>query len=322
MKDRRSVITGVGKYLPARILTNRELEQRIDTTDQWIRERTGIEQRHVAAENELTSDLAAKAGQAALEDAGVDPESVDLVIVATCTPDKTMPATAPIVQGALGLSQAAAFDLQAVCSGFLYALTTADSFLRAGQANRVLVIGAEVISRLLDWEDRSTCILMGDGAGAVMLEATEGEPARGMLSAQLYTDGTLHSLIQTDGGIASTGAAGHFRMEGKEVYRQAVGKMAGAVETLLAEQGLAAEDIGLLIPHQANWRIMKSIAKRLKLNDSQVVSTVARHANTSAASIPLALAQAKEDNRLNKGDLIAFTALGSGLTWGAALLRW
>jgi 3-oxoacyl-[acyl-carrier-protein] synthase-3 len=321
----RSQVAGCGLYLPARIVTNEELSRRLDTTDMWIAERTGIRQRHIAAEGELTSDLAARAAAGALADAGIPPDGVDLVIVATSTPDETFPATATKVQAALGITQGAAFDLQAVCTGFVYAFGVADSMIRTGGADTVLVIGAETFSRILDWTDRGTCVLFGDGAGAVVLRRGEGEGTvrdRGILSTHLHSDGRYHDLLYVDGGPSSTQTAGHLRMQGKEIFRHAVVKLAEVVNEALAANGLQISDIDWLVPHQANRRIMTGTALRLGLPEERLVVTIDRHANTSAASIPLALAEAKRDGRIKPGHLILLEAIGGGLTWGSCLLRW
>lgn len=321
----RAVITGWGSYLPERVLTNHDLAQMVETNDDWIRERTGIERRHIAAENELTSDLAAKAGERALVKAGLKPDDIDLVLVATSTPDDTLPATAVSVQRKLGITRGAAFDLNAVCSGFLYGLTTADAFIQAKKATHVLLIGAETFSRIIDWNDRSTCILFGDGAGAVVLSANEGKgdiSDRGVLATNIYSDGALRELLYTTGGVSSTQQAGVLHMQGKEVFRHAVGKMAESVEALLAQHGLATANINWLVPHQANMRILQATAKRLNIADEHAIVTVHKHANTSAASIPLALCDAADAGIFTSGDLIATPALGAGLTWGSSLIRW
>lgn len=321
----RSRVLGCGSYLPERILTNHELADLVDTSDDWIRQRTGIEQRHIAADGEVTSDLGEQAARAALANAGVAPQDLDLIICATSTPDETFPATATCIQRRLGMTGGAAFDIQAVCSGFVFALATADNFVRCGQAQTVLVIGAETFSRILDWQDRSTCVLFGDGAGAIVLQA---KPAngnakdRGVLSTHIYSDGRHHDALYVDGGPSSTGTAGHVRMEGKEVFRHAVVRMAEAIDTALESNGLTPGDIDWLVPHQANRRIIESMGKRLNLPADRVVVTVDRHANTSAASIPLALSTAVGDGRIHEGDLIMMEAMGGGFTWGSALVRW
>ena len=324
----RSLVTGCGAYLPSQIVTNAELAKRIDTTDEWIRQRTGIRQRHIAADGEFTSDLGTAAAREAMAQAGVKPADIDLIICATSTPDETFPATATRIQTRLGIGQGAAFDVQAVCSGFVYGMAVADNFVRVGQAKTVLVIGAETFSRILDWEDRSTCVLFGDGAGAVVLQATNGvdktncAKARGVLSTHLYADGTHHDALYVDGGPSSTKTVGHLRMEGKEVYRHAVVRMAEAIDAALEANGLTPGDVDWLVPHQANIRIIESMGRRLNLPSDRVVVTVDRHANTSAASIPLALSEAVGDGRIQQGDLVLMEAMGGGFTWGSALVRW
>lgn len=322
---RRSVIKGWGSYLPQRVVTNAELEQMVDTNDAWIVERTGIRERHIAAEGELTSDLAAHAARRALHRAGMAANEIDLVIVATSTPDDTLPATATKVQHKIGMERGAAFDLNAVCSGFLYGLATADSFLTSGKANTALVIGAETFSRIIDWQDRTTCILFGDGAGAVILKAENGAGTvddRGILHTAIYSDGQYGCLLQTTGGVSSTQTAGVLLMQGKEVFRHAVGKMADSVEESASATGIPVTGIDWLVPHQANTRILQATAKRLNIPEERVILTVDKHANTSAASIPLALADAAEAGRFKQGDIIATPALGAGLTWGSGLIRW
>ena len=320
----RSQIVGCGAYLPRQVLSNAELAARVDTTDQWIVQRTGIRQRHIAAEGEMTSDLALAAARQALDNAGTRPEAVDLLLLATTTPDHSFPATATKVQTRLGMSAGAAFDLQAVCAGFIFALATADNFIKAGQARTVLVIGAETFSRLLDWKDRGTCVLFGDGAGAVVLRASDesGPRGRGILSTHLHTDGHGYEMLYVDGGPSSTGTVGHVRMNGQEVFRQAVVKLAAVVDEALAANHLGAGDIDWLVPHQANQRIIDGMARKLGLGPEKVVSTVARHANTSAASIPLALAEAAQDGRLCPGQIVLMEAIGGGLAWGSCLARW
>lgn len=322
---RKSLVVGCGAYLPERIVTNDELAARIDTSDAWIRKRTGIRQRHIAADGELTSDLAVAACKPALDNAGVAAEEIDLIVLATSTPDNTFPATATKVQAMLGIERAAAFDVQAVCSGFVYALSAADNMVRLGQADTALVIGAEVFSRILDWEDRGTCVLFGDGAGAVVLRAgmsDSGSAGRGVLSTHLFSDGSFYDSLYVDGGPGSTGQAGYLRMAGQEVYRHAVNNMAEAVEIAIEANGLNLSDIDLLVPHQANIRIIESIGRRLDLDSGKVVITVGSQANTSAATIPLALAHALENNRIQPGDLVALSALGGGFSWGSSLIRW
>jgi 3-oxoacyl-[acyl-carrier-protein] synthase-3 len=320
----RSQVVGCGAYLPERIVTNDELAQRLDTSDEWIRQRTGIGERRIAAEGEMTSDLALVAARRALERAGMSGSDLDLIVLATATPDHTFPATSTKVQARLGMKRGAAFDVQAVCSGFIFALATADNAIRLGQARTALVIGAETFSRILDWEDRGTCVLFGDGAGALVLNAVpdEGPQGRGVLSTHLHSDGTLYDILYVDGGPSSTGTTGHLRMEGREVFRQAVLHLSETVEEALAANGLSGTDIDWLVPHQANLRIIDAIGKRLHLRPGQTVITIERHANTSAASIPLALDEAIGDGRIKPGQLVLMEALGGGLTWGASLVRW
>jgi len=321
----RSYIAGCGAYLPSRIVTNDELATRVDTSDEWIVERTGIRQRHVAADGEKTSDLAIAAARQALEKAGVAGESVDLIVLATASPDNTFPATAVKVQTAIGAHKAVAFDVQAVCSGFIYGLAVADNAIRLGQAKTALVIGAETFSRLLDWNDRTTCVLFGDGAGAVVLKACEGQGTnrdRGILSTHLHSDGRQHDMLYADGGPSSTGTVGKVRMQGKEVFRHAVVNMAAVLEEALVANKLTAGDIDWLVPHQANLRILDATAKKLGLPSEKVVITVDRHANTSAASIPLALAEAANDGRIKPGQLVMLEAMGAGFTWASAAVRW
>ena len=321
----RSRVLGSGGYLPAQIVTNDDLAQRLDTNDAWIRQRTGIRQRHIAAHDEVTSTLGLRAAQGALAYAGLSPQSVDLLVCATSTPDETFPATATRIQAALGMTQGAAMDVQAVCSGFLYALSVADNALRLGQAKRALVVGAETFSRILDWEDRATCVLFGDGAGALLLEATptNGSAAeRGVLSTHLYSDGRFHDALYVDGGPGSTKTTGHLRMQGREVFKYAVIKMAEAIDIALEKNNLTPGDIDWMVPHQANLRIIEAMAKRLNLPMEQVIVTVDRHANTSAASIPLALHEGASDGRIKAGELVLLEAMGGGFTWGSALLRW
>ena len=319
-----SKVAGCGSYLPSRVVTNAELAKRVDTTDEWIRQRTGIRERRMAADGELTSDLGVHAAEEALAMARLSGADLDLIVCATATPDETFPATATRIQDRLGMRQGAAFDVQAVCSGFIYALAVADNFVRLGQARNALVIGAETFSRILDYEDRSTCVLFGDGAGAVVLQAAEGNGAieSGVLSTHLYSDGRHHDALYVDGGPSSTGTVGHVRMEGREVFRHAVVRMAEAIDAALTANGLTPGDIDWLVPHQANRRIIEAMARRLNLPEDRVVVTVDRHANTSAASIPLALCEAVADQRIRTGDLILMEAMGGGFTWGSALLRW
>ena len=321
----RSVVVGCGAFLPANVVTNDDLAKRIDTSDAWITERTGIKRRHMVAPGELTSDLALNAAKRALEKAHLGPNDLDLIIVATTTPDETFPSTATKVQARLGMTRGAAFDVQAVCSGFIYALSVADNFIRGGQAKTVLVIGAETMSRILDWNDRGTCVLFGDGAGAVVLRAAAGEGSnadRGILNTKLFSDGRLHDLLYTDGGVSTTGTAGHLRMQGREVFKHAVVNISAAIEASTEEAGLAVSDIDWFVPHQANQRILDGTARKLSIRPEKVVSTVAEHGNTSAASVPLALCVAVEDGRIKRGDLVLLEAMGGGFTWGAALLRW
>jgi 3-oxoacyl-[acyl-carrier-protein] synthase III len=320
----RSLVLGCGAYLPERVVTNDELAKTVDTSDEWIVKRTGIRQRHFAADGELTSDLAIAASKAAMRQAGVDASDIDLVIVATSTPDNTFPATATKVQAALGVRQGAAFDVQAVCAGFVYALSVADNMIRLGQVKTALVIGAEVFSRILDWEDRGTCILFGDGAGALVLrgaDRSDDKSESGVLSTHIFSDGRFYDMLYVDGGPGSTGSAGYLRMVGKEVFRHAVSRMSEAVEKAVAHNDLALSDIDWLVPHQANVRIIESVGKRLKMPRENVVVTVASQANTSAATIPLALTAAQDDGRLQPGNLLALSALGGGFSWGSALIR-
>jgi 3-oxoacyl-[acyl-carrier-protein] synthase III len=321
----RSVIRGCGGYLPKRIMTNDELSQIVDTSDEWIVGRTGIKQRHIAAEGELTSDLGVAAAKQALERAELHPIDIDLVIVATSTPDRTFPSTACTIQALLGMTRGAAFDLQAVCSGFVYGLATADAFLRCGDYERILVIGAETFSRILDWEDRNTCVLFGDGAGAVVLEAQRGKGRitdRGILTSKLRSDGRFRNKLYVDGGPSSTGTVGLLRMEGREVFRHAVTNIADVIRDALHETGLKAEDIDWFVAHQANRRILEGTAKKIGLALERVVMTMDIHANTSAASIPLALNHLYESGNLKRDQLVLFEAMGGGFTWGSVLARW
>ncbi len=334
MTMKRSIVAGCGSYLPDRVVTNEELSERVDTSDDWIVARTGIRQRHIAAEGQVTSDLALAAAERALEHAGIPASEVDLLLLATTTPDQTFPATATKVQHRLGMTNGAAFDLQAVCSGFVFGLSVADNFIRTGQARTVVLVGAETFSRILDWEDRTTCVLFGDGAGAVVLRAAEnGEDAdevgeaghnrgRGVLSTHIHSDGSTNDLLYVDGGPSSTQTVGHVRMNGREVFRHAVTNLASIVDETLEANGLAADDIDWLVPHQANKRILDGTARKLGLPEEKIVVTVERHANTSAASIPLALDEAVKDGRIKTGDLVLVEAMGGGLTWGAGLIRW
>ncbi len=321
----RSVIRSVGAHLPKRVVTNDDLSKIVDTTDEWIRERTGIVCRHIADETELTSDLGAAAAKQALVRAAIDPVDIDLIVCATSTPDRTFPATAVRIQNMLGVTKGAAFDVQAVCSGFVYALTIADNFLKTGQSKRALVIGAETFSRILDWSDRSTCVLFGDGAGAVVLEAQPQHGSRddrGILATRLRSDGRYEDLLYVDGGPGSTMTVGHLRMNGREVFRHAVQKISGVIEETLVETGYAPDEIDLYIPHQANKRILDGIAKKLNVAPDKIVMTLHKHGNTSAASIPLALNEAFEEHRVKEGSLILMEAMGGGFTWGAVLARW
>jgi len=321
----RSVVLGCGSYLPQQILTNAELARRIDTSDEWIVQRTGIKQRHIAADGEFTSHLATNAARAALANAGIDAQSIDLIVLATSTPDNTFPATAVSVQQALGIHHGAAFDLQAVCSGFVFALATADNFLRAGSHKRALVIGAETFSRILDWNDRGTCVLFGDGGGAVVLEAQEqpGTSAdRGVLTTHLRSDGRHKSKLYVDGGPSSTQTVGYLRMEGREVFKHAVGMITDVIVDAFNATDLNADDLDWFVPHQANKRIIDASAHKLHIAPPKVVLTVDLHGNTSAASIPLALSVAVRDGRIKRGDLVLLEAMGGGFTWGSALVRW
>jgi 3-oxoacyl-[acyl-carrier-protein] synthase III len=320
----RSQVAGCGGYLPERIVTNSELASRLDTSDEWIRQRTGIGERRVAAPGELTSDLAYRAASRALDSAGMKGSDLDLLVVATATPDNTFPATAAKVQARLGMTRGAAFDVQAVCAGFIFALAVADNALRLGQARTALVIGAETFSRILDWEDRGTCVLFGDGAGALVLKAVPASSpgSRFVLSNHLHSDGRQYDILYVDGGPSSTGSSGYLRMEGREVFRQAVQRLSEVVDEALRSNNLAATDIDWLVPHQANSRIIDAMGRKLGLSAEKIVMTIERHANTSAASIPLALAVAVDDGRIRPGDLVLMEALGGGLSWGASLVRW
>jgi 3-oxoacyl-[acyl-carrier-protein] synthase-3 len=318
-----SVVRGVGGHLPEKVLTNDDLARMVDTTDQWITDRTGIKKRHIAADGETSSDLAAIASRKALKAAGVGPEDIDLIIVATATPDYTFPATATVVQQKLGITRGAAFDVQAVCSGFVYATAAADNFLARGQFERALVIGAETFSRILDWSDRSTCVLFGDGAGAMVLERLEKSKAgeRGVKSVHLRSDGRYKDLLYVDGGPSSTQTVGHLKMVGNQVFKHAVSKISESVKAAADQAKIAVSEIDWFVPHQANQRILSAVAERLGLDERKVISTVAEHGNTSAASVPLALAAAIEDGRIKRNDLILVEAIGGGLTWGSALIR-
>ena len=318
----RSQIIGCGSYLPEKILTNEDLAAMVDTSDRWIVERTGIRQRHIAADGELTSDLAFHSAENALRDAGMAAQDLDMIVLATTTPDNTFPATATKVQAMLGLTRGAAFDVQAVCSGFLYGLSVGDNFIKTGQVETVLVIGAETFSRIIDWKDRSTCVIFGDGAGSVVLKGSSSADGRGILSTHLHSDGRLNDLLYVDGGPSSSKSVGHVRMSGREVYRHAVLNMSAIVKEAVEANGLRPEDIDWVVPHQANKRILDSTTRKLGLNDDRVVITIDRHANTSAASIPLALDEAIRDGRIQSGHLVLMEALGGGLTWAASLVRW
>lgn len=311
--------------MPKRVMTNSEFEHVVDTTDEWIVQRTGIRQRYIAGEDETTASLGEAAARKALASAGLEPSDIDLIVLATSTPNNTFPATAVEIQNRLGMHHGAAFDMQAVCSGFIYALTTADLYIRGGVAQRVLVIGAETFSRLLDWEDRTTCVLFGDGAGAVVLEAAEGvglTSDTGILAAKLRSDGSHKTKLYVDGGPSTTKTVGHLRMQGREVFKHAVGMITDVIEDSFAIAGIKPDDIDWFVPHQANRRIIEASAKKLGIAEEKVVITVDRHGNTSAASVPLALSVAVEDGRIKKGDLILLEAMGGGFTWGAILLRW
>lgn len=321
----RSVVRGVGSYLPARVMTNAELSTLVDTSDEWIVQRSGIRERHIAADGETTSDLGFAAAQAALAAAGLDAQDIDLIILATSTPDRTFPASATTIQDRLAIRHGAAFDLQAVCSGFVFALSTADKFLRSGSHKRALVIGAETFSRILDWTDRTTCVLFGDGAGAVVIEAQEqpdGLAGRGILTTHLRSDGRHANKLYVDGGPSLTQTVGHLRMEGREVFKHAVGMITDVMNDAYAATGTTSADLDWFVPHQANKRIIDASAEKLKIAPEKVVITVDRHGNTSAASIPLALDVAVRDGRIQPGHLVMLEAMGGGFTWGSALIRW
>ena len=325
MSQFRSVIRGSGAYLPKKILSNKDLSSLVDTSDEWIYSRTGILRRHIAADDELTSDLGRLAAEDALANAGVEPDDVDMIVLATTTPDSTFPATAARIQAALGVTKGAAFDVQAVCAGFIYALGVADNFIKLGQAGTVLVIGAETYSRILDWTDRSTSVLFGDGAGALVVQAEQsnGEASeRGILSTHLHTDGRYYDLLYVDGGPSSTQTTGHLRMQGPEVFRHAVAKLAEVVDEALNANDLSIDEVEWLVPHQANKRIIDGTARKLGLPPERVILTVQDHANTSAASIPLALAQGVKDGRIKPGQVVLCEAIGGGLSWGSAIIRW
>lgn len=319
----RSVIRGTGGYLPERVMTNAEMSTIVETSDEWIHERTGIRQRHIAADGELTSDLATKAAQSILRDASIAADDVDLIVLATTTPDKTFPATATAVQANLGTGPGAAFDVQAVCSGFLFALATADSMLKTGLFKTALVIGAETFTRILDWSDRGTCVLFGDGAGGVVLTAESESDAgdRGILTHHIRTDGTKSELLHVDGGVSSTGTIGHVRMLGNQVFKHAVTNISSAINAVYEETGINSDDVDWFVPHQANQRILNGVAKKMKLDENKVISTVSQHGNTSAASIPLALHTAVSDGRIQPGHLVLSEAMGGGFSWGASLFR-
>lgn len=321
----RSVVRGVGTALPRRVMKNAEFETLVDTTDEWIVQRTGITQRYIAAEDETTASLGEAAARAALESAGLTPADIDVIVLATSTPNNTFPATSVEIQQRLGMTHGFAFDMQAVCSGFVYAVTTADALLRAGGHKRALVIGAETFSRLLDWNDRTTCVLFGDGAGAIVVEAEEGTGEfsdRGILSASLRSDGSHKEKLFVDGGPSTTGTVGHLRMEGREVFKHAVGMITDVIVDVFSKGGITADDIDWFVPHQANRRIIEASAKKLGIAPEKVVITVDQHGNTSAASVPLALGTAVADGRIKKGDLVLLEAMGGGFTWGAVLIRW
>ncbi|MFC5583749.1 beta-ketoacyl-ACP synthase III [Nitratireductor kimnyeongensis] len=321
----RSVVRGIGSALPRRIMKNAEFEKLVDTTDEWIVQRTGIRQRHIASEDETTASLGEAAARAALDSAGLTPADIDMIILATSTPNNTFPATAVEIQERLGMPGGFAFDMQAVCSGFVYAITTADLYIRGGQAKRMLVIGSETFSRILDWNDRTTCVLFGDGAGAVVLEAEEGVAAldqRGIIAASLRSDGSQRDKLYVDGGPSTTCTVGHLRMQGREVFKHAVGMITDVIEDVFAKAGITADDIDWFVPHQANRRIIDASAKKLGIAEDKVVVTVDLHGNTSAASVPLALSVAVERGQIKKGDLVLLEAMGGGFTWGAVLVRW
>ncbi len=326
MSERRSVIAGVGSYLPGRILSNDDLSRIVDTSDEWIVERTGIRERRIAAEGETTGSLAVRAALSALSDAGKTADEIDLILLATSTPDNTFPATAAKVQAELGITRGAAFDLQAVCSGFVYGLTVADSLIKAKHSECALVIGSETFSRILDWQDRSTCVLFGDGAGAVVVFACNHAAAnngdRGIIASRLRSDGRYYEKLYVDGGPSATMTVGHLRMEGREVFKHAVANIAAVMSETMEEAGVTARDVDWFVPHQANRRILEGTVKKLGIREDRVVMTLERHGNTSAASIPLALHEAVTDGRIKRGDLILMEAMGGGFTWGAVLLRW
>lgn len=320
----RAVVRGIGHYLPERVVPNSEFEKTLDTSDEWIRSRSGIERRHFAAEGETTSDMGAKAGLAALDDAGLKPADIDAVIVATSTPDLTFPSAATMIQAKMGIEQGFAYDVQAVCAGFVFALSTANGMILSGQANRILVIGAETFSRILNFEDRSTCVLFGDGAGALVLEAQEGEGTnadRGILSSDLNSDGRYKDMLYVNGGV-SNNSTGHIVMQGNALFRQAVEKLAATAETALEKVGLSGDDVDWIVPHQANIRIIQGTAKKMGVSMDKVVVTVQDHGNTSAASIPLAMSVGKQNGQIKQGDLVVAEAIGGGLAWGSVVIRW
>ncbi|MEM9573220.1 MAG: beta-ketoacyl-ACP synthase III [Pseudomonadota bacterium] len=323
--NRVSRIKGIGSYLPERVLTNSDIAKMVDTTDEWISARTGIKERHIAADDELTSDIGVAAAERAMEMAGVTADDIDLIVMATTTPDQTFPACASHVQAKLGVSQGAAFDLQAVCSGFVFGLSTVDKFLKSGEFNTALLIGAETFSRLLDWDDRSTCVLFGDGGGAAVIQAAEVDEtdpmASRILTHHIRTNGQMADLLYVDGGASSTGTIGHVRMDGPRVFKHAVTNISSAIEVVLSDAGVTAEDIDWFVPHQANQRILDGVAKKMKIGSEKVVSTISGHGNTSAASIPLALDVAFRDGRIKPGHLVLIEAMGGGFTWGASLFR-
>ena len=322
MADAATLMISVGSYLPERVVTNEELTAFVDTSDEWIRQRTGIAQRHIVADGEKTSDLACHAARQALDRAGLEAGDIDLIIIATSTPDDTFPSTATKVQHLLGANGAVAFDVQAVCAGFVYALDVADAMLTAGRGKRALVIGAESFSKILDWSDRSTCVLFGDGAGAVILERSEDSQGFGVLATKLHADGAHRDILYVDGGPSSSGDVGHVRMEGNKVFRHAVDKLSSVMDEVLEAASMPVSDVDWLVPHQANIRIIEGMQKKMGLSDDRVVKTVSEHANTSAASIPLALSAAVGDGRIRDGQVLAFEAIGGGLVWGAALVRY
>ena len=321
----RSVVRGVGKSLPRRVLTNEELSRQVDTSDDWIVQRTGIRQRYIAGDDETTASLGEAAARAALKAANLSPADIDLIVLATSTPNNTFPATAVEIQERLGMRHGFAFDMQAVCSGFVYAVSVADLHIRGGMAKRALVIGSETFSRILDWTDRTTCVLFGDGAGAIVLEAAEGEGTtadRGIITSSLRSDGSHRDKLFVDGGPSTTGTVGHLRMEGREVFKHAVGMITDVVEATFEAAGITSGDLDWFVPHQANLRIIDASAKKLGIDPAKVVATVSQHGNTSAASVPLALSTAVDDGRIKQGDLVLLEAMGGGFTWGAVLIRW